>query len=66
MDFFCLFFCLHDIILTLAILNNDHFNTIISFQMFKNGEGESSSLHLTLGKGMETHSKIVHSISRGC
>jgi hypothetical protein len=39
MDFFCLFFCLHDIILTLAILNNDHFNTIISFQMFKNGEG---------------------------
>ncbi len=63
MDFFCLFFGLHDIILTLAILNNDHFNTIISFQMFRNGEGESSNLHLTFGEGMEKHSKIVHSIS---
>jgi hypothetical protein len=53
---------LHDIILTLAILNNDNFNTIISFQMFRNGEGESSNLHPTLGEGMETHSKVVHSI----
>jgi hypothetical protein len=30
--------------------------------MFRNGEGESSNLHPTLGEGMETHSKVVHSI----